>query len=96
MKDNNQYVVVFDGNEKPVIKSIAGDVEMEQGIDGEIKMSVTFNGEDGLISKSKNCQGVLRTGVGEYIINPSDEERYYQYRKEHPTKWDKFKMWFKK
>ena len=88
--------VTFNGDDLPVIKATTGNVEMEHRENGLIKMSVTFNGKDGEITHSKNVQGVLKTGFGCYTINPTDEERYNQYRKEHPTKWDKFKRWLKK
>ena len=59
----------------------------------EPKRWVNFDG-DGIITHSKNIQGVLKVGTGNYIINPTDEQRYEQYRKDHPTKWDKIKRFF--
>ena len=60
------------------------------------KAFVRFDG-DGEIVESKNIQGVLKTGIGEYTINPTEEDYHNKWLKDHPelTVWEKIKRWFK-
>ena len=62
----------------------------------EPKFFLRFDGEGGIVeSKGFPPDCVLKVGIGNYIINPTDEQRAKQYRIEHPTKWDRVKGWFK-
>lgn len=53
----------------------------------KVSASFRFNGETGEVIESHNCTvEILKIGIGDYIINPSDEEKAEHYRKDHLTK----------